>query len=130
MSAHPAASPILCHDRLPVAQIPGIEHRTVAGAEHGARELTIWQQTLQPEAATPPHRHDVEEVVLCHAGVGELHLDGRVHQFGPHASLLIPRNAPHQIVNIGAEPMRITGIFASASVHVFGPDGAEIALPW
>ena len=29
-------------------------------------------------AATPPHRHDCDEVVLCQAGHGELHLDGEV----------------------------------------------------
>ncbi|MGR4871819.1 cupin domain-containing protein [Variovorax sp. LARHSF232] len=121
---------VLEHSRLPLAELPGIAHRTLAGHEHGLSQLSIWRQTLAPGAATPPHHHDTEEVVLCHAGQGEVHLDGRVHRFGPNSSVLLPRDVQHQIFNTGDEPMEITGVFPSAPVAVFDPEGHPVPLPW
>ena len=57
---------------LAASPFPGILHATLAGSEQGLKQLSIWQQILEPGAATPPHRHDCEEVVLCSAGRGEL----------------------------------------------------------
>ncbi|MFT3778836.1 MAG: cupin domain-containing protein [Ottowia sp.] len=68
--------------------------------------------------------------MLCHSGQGELHLQGVVHRFGPGTSVLVPRNAPHQIFNVGDEPMHITAALAAARVEVIGPDDQTIALPW
>jgi quercetin dioxygenase-like cupin family protein len=127
---HTIHETVLEHAELPVAGIPGIEHRTLAGHEHGLRQLSIWRQTLMPGASTPPHHHDTEEVVLCHAGHGEVHLEGRVHRFGPHTSVLLPRNVPHQILNVGREPMEITGVFPAAPVAVFDANAQPMQLPW
>ncbi|GAA4334097.1 hypothetical protein GCM10023165_09740 [Variovorax defluvii] len=121
---------ILSHAALPMAELPGIAHRTLAGREHGSTQLSIWRQTLAPGAATPPHSHDTEEVVLCHAGRGEVHLAGRVHAFGAETSVLLPRDVPHQIFNVGEEPMEITGVFPSAPVRVFDLERQPMALPW
>ena len=121
---------VLSHAVLPSAELPGITHRTLAGREHGATQLSIWRQTLAPGAATPPHSHDTEEVVLCHAGRGEVHLAGRVHRFGAATSVLLPRDVPHQIFNVGDEPMEITGVFPSAPVAVFDLEQRPMPLPW
>lgn len=128
MNAFPQT--VLEHARLPMAALPGIAHRTLAGHEHGLTQLSIWQQTLAPGAATPPHQHDTEEVVLCHAGRGEVHVNGQVHRFGAHSSVLLPRNVPHQIVNAGDQPMEITGVFPAAPVGVFDADAQPMQLPW
>jgi quercetin dioxygenase-like cupin family protein len=111
--------------------LPGIDHSTLAGSEHGLRQLSVWQQVLQPGGATPPHRHDCEEVVLCSAGRGRITLDGQEPQeFGPSMTVCIPKNALHEIVNVGDEPMHIVAIFGTAPVVAHFPDGAEIPLPW
>ncbi|MEJ8856721.1 cupin domain-containing protein [Variovorax robiniae] len=130
MTPQAFSTPIVSHADLPVAHIPGIEHRTLANDRQGLHDLTVWQQTMAPGAATPPHRHDAEEVVVCHSGQGELHMEGRVHRFGPNCSLLIPRNVPHQIFSVGPEPMFATAIFATSTVEVFGPDDGLMELPW
>jgi mannose-6-phosphate isomerase-like protein (cupin superfamily) len=91
--------------------LPGLSHMTLAGA-------------------TPPHRHDCEEVVLVHSGRGELHLDGEVLSFEGDTTLVVPQNALHQIVNTGDTPLETTGIFAMSPVEVFWPDGKPIELPW
>jgi quercetin dioxygenase-like cupin family protein len=110
------------------APIPGIAHATWAGADEGLSQLSVWRQTLSPGAATPPHAHDCDEVVLCNAGGGELHVDGGVHAFGAGHTLVIPKDTPHQIVNTGAEPLECIGLFGASPVNV--PDGSKLELPW
>ena len=67
---------VISQSRPAPAGIPGVDHATWAGADDGLTQVSIWRQTLAPGAATPPHRHDCDEVVMCHAGRGELHVDG------------------------------------------------------
>ena len=112
------------------AGIPGIAHATLAGSSDGLRGMSIWHQSMTPGAATPPHRHDCEEVVLCTAGHGELHLDGTVEQFGSNSTLIIPRNADHQIFSVGSEPLQTIAVFGMTPVDVYLPDGERLDLPW
>ena len=121
---------IIDNSRLPRAEIPGIVHVTLAGSANGLHALSVWRQSVAPGGATPPHRHDCEEVVLVERGRGELRLGGSAKPFGPDNTLVIPRNADHQIVNTGDEPLHVIGIFATAPVEVFLPDGTPLALPW
>jgi mannose-6-phosphate isomerase-like protein (cupin superfamily) len=69
-------------------------------------------------------------VVLIRAGSGELHIDGKVHRFGPDTTLVVPRNVPHQIINVGDAPLELVGVLAVSPVAVFFPDGHPIELPW
>jgi quercetin dioxygenase-like cupin family protein len=110
--------------------IPGLDHATWAGSAIGLEQLSLWRQSVAPGAATPPHRHDCEELVLCSSGCGELHIAGEVHRFGADTTLAIPRNELHQIFNVGSTPLEIVGIFAATPVEVFLPDGSKLALPW
>lgn len=116
--------------RLEATPISGLEHATLAGQAEGLRQLSLWRQKIAPGAATPPHRHDCEEVVLCSAGQGELHIAGEVHRFGADAVLVIPPAETHQIFNVGPHPMEILGVFSVSPVRVFLPDGEELLLPW
>lgn len=112
------------------APIPGVAHATWAGRDEGVDQISIWRQTLAPAAATPPHRHDCDEVVLCQSGFGELHVDGEAHRFGPGNTLVLPRGRDHQIFNTGAVPMEIVGIFGASPVATYLPDGQVLDLPW
>lgn len=110
--------------------IPGVAHATWAGRADGLAQISLWRQTLAPAAATPPHRHDCDEVVLCQAGHGEVHIDGTVHRFGPEQTVVLPKGAMHQIFNTGSRPMEILGIFGATPVAVFLPDDSPLELPW
>ncbi len=110
--------------------IPGVAHATWAGRDEGLTQISIWRQTLAPGAATPPHSHDCDEVVLCESGRGELHIDGQAHPFGAANTLVLPRGGAHQIFNVGEVPMQIVGIFGGTPVGTFLPDGAVLDLPW
>jgi quercetin dioxygenase-like cupin family protein len=110
--------------------IPGVAHATWAGQDHGLRQLSVWRQTLAPGAATPPHRHDCDEVVLCLSGNGELHTGGSVQRFAANHTLVLPRGDDHQIINSGAEAMEIVGLFGATPVLTRLPDGSALDLPW
>jgi mannose-6-phosphate isomerase-like protein (cupin superfamily) len=113
-----------------LAALPGIEHLTLAGGEQGLERLSVWRQSMAPGSATPPHRHDCEEVVLVVEGSGEVHMDGEVIPFGPDSTLVLPPNRPHQIFNTGDVPLRTIAAFSASPVGTFLPDGTPIELPW
>lgn len=111
--------------------IPGLAHSTWAGSADGLQQLSVWRQTLAPGAATPPHRHPCDEVVLCVSGWGELHEDGAPPQrFGPDRTVLLPRGKLHQIFTSGPQPLELIGVFAATPVAVELPDGQAFELPW
>jgi quercetin dioxygenase-like cupin family protein len=110
--------------------IPGVAHATWASAANGLGRLSIWRQTLAPGAATPPHSHDCDEVVLCLGGWGEVHTAGEVRRFGTDSTVVLPQGPVHQIFNAGPMPLEIIGIFAATPVVTLLPDGQAIALPW
>lgn len=111
--------------------IPGIAHATWAGSDEGLAGLSLWRQTLAPGAATPPHRHDCDEAVLCLAGRGTLRVDGQAEQgFGAGQTLVLPRAQTHQVLNTGDETLELIGIFGASPVGTFDPEGRAIALPW
>lgn len=110
--------------------IPGVAHATWAGHADGLEQISIWRQTLAPGAATPPHQHDCDEVVLCLAGWGEVHSGGAVKRFGADSTVILPRGRDHQIFNTGALPMEIVGVFGATPVATRLPDGSALELPW
>lgn len=81
--------------------LPGLAHRTLAGPEHGLKGLEIWSQSIDAQGATPPHRHDCEEVVIVLEGEGTLAMSGQEMHFAAGDTVIIPRNEVHQIFNTG-----------------------------
>ena len=110
--------------------LPGLAHRTLAGPEHGLRALEVWSQSIEPGGATPPHRHDCEEVVVVLDGEGTLLMRGEEMTFGRGDTVILPVNELHQIVNTGSRPLRLLAAFGMAPVRVELPDGTPLALPW
>jgi quercetin dioxygenase-like cupin family protein len=110
--------------------LPGIQHTTWAGAADGLEQLSLWRQTMAPGAATPPHSHDCDEVVLCLGGWGEVHSEGQVRRFGADSTLVLPRGQLHQLFNVGPMPLETIGILAATPVITRFPDGESIDLPW
>lgn len=110
--------------------IPGVAHSTFASHHDGLTQLSVWRQTLSPGAATPPHRHECDEVVLCLGGWGEVHSAGQVQRFGPDSTVVLPAQRDHQLFNVGPMPLEIIGIFAATPVATCLPDGTPLELPW
>jgi quercetin dioxygenase-like cupin family protein len=121
---------VIDHATIAPTGLPGITHRTLASGADGLRSLSVWLQTIDPGAATPPHRHDCDEVVVVLAGRGELHVDGGVESFGPGQTIVLPAEVEHRIVNSGEAPLCTLAAFAATPVGVVLPDGTPFPLPW
>ena len=121
---------VISNQQLVPSAIPGIAHVTLAGQEEGLSKLSVWQQSVAPGSATPPHRHDCEVVVICSAGTGELRLGEKVERFARNMTVIIPANAEHQIINISNEPLQFVAVFSMSPVRACFPDSTAIELPW
>jgi mannose-6-phosphate isomerase-like protein (cupin superfamily) len=110
--------------------IPGVRHSTWASQADGLSSLSVWRQSIEAGAATPPHSHACDEVVMCLSGRGEVEVAGTVHAFGPGQSVVLPAGVPHQIFNRGSEPLECTAVFSATPVSVSLPDGSALELPW
>jgi quercetin dioxygenase-like cupin family protein len=115
---------------LPPSPLPGIAHRTLARHGDGLGAMSVWKQAMAPGAATPPHRHDCDEVVVVLAGSGTLLIDGQTLSFSAGDTLLLPAERDHQIVNTGDGELATLATFAASPVVTALPDGAVIDLPW
>lgn len=123
MYVHPQTAP-------EATPLPGIRHATRAAGAEGLSQLSLWHQSIAPGGATPPHRHGCDELVLCSAGRGELHVGDAVHRFGAGDTVTIPHGELHQIVSVGEQPLLVTAVFGATPVDVQLPDGTLLALPW
>jgi mannose-6-phosphate isomerase-like protein (cupin superfamily) len=121
---------IIDNSRRPRAHLPGVEHCTLACADDGLATLSLWQQSLEAGAATPPHRHDCDEVVVVTAGRGTLRAGDDVRAFGPGMTLVIRRGVEHQITAMGPGALELIAAFGATPVGTFAPDGAPLELPW
>jgi len=119
-------------DNASVAQfnLPGLNHRTFAGPEHGMKSLEVWGQVIEAGAATPVHRHACEEAIVILEGSGTLTIEGQETCFGPNSTLIIPADVVHQIANTGDSRMVLVAALAAAPVKVRHADNAAMPLPW
>ena len=92
--------------------------------------MEIWTQSVVPGSATPPHRHDCEDVVIVLAGEGTITMEGEARTFRQGDTVILPANVLHQVVNTGGTPLRMLAAFAMSPVRVELPDGTPIELPW
>jgi len=118
------------HVQLNKHQLPGLEHQTLAGKRDGLGGFEVWRQTIAAGAATPVHRHDCEEVIICLKGKAVCHYDGREYHFREDESLVIPAGVVHQICNAGDEDLYIIATLGMSPVRVETADGQPMALPW
>ena len=117
-------------ETLPPSPLPGIAHRTLARRGDGLDSMSVWKQTMAPGNATPPHRHDCDEVVVVLAGAGTLLIGGQALPFQAGDTLVLPAGRDHQILNTGDCEVVTVATFAASPVVTALPDGQVIDLPW
>jgi mannose-6-phosphate isomerase-like protein (cupin superfamily) len=122
--------PVIDNQAVKNFALPGLNHRTFAGPEHGLKNLEVWGQVIDAGAGTPVHRHACEEAIVILEGSGTLTINGEESQFGPNSTLIIPADTVHQIVNSGTTPMVIVAALSMAPVAVRHADNQAMLLPW
>ena len=122
--------PIIDNHAVKPYDLPGLTHRTLAGPEHGMKNLEVWAQTIEAGAGTPVHRHACEEAIVILEGNGTLTINGEERHFGADSTLIIPADAVHQIVNSGTTRMVLIAALSMAPVKVRHADDRAMPLPW
>lgn len=116
------------NDEGPQYELPGLQHRTLAGAAQGLRGVEVWEQVMTPGAQTPFHRHDCEEVIVVLSGSGRCECDGRTVDFAAPSTLIMPPDQAHQITAVTR--LHLIASLTMTPVVVQTPEGAPIPLPW
>jgi mannose-6-phosphate isomerase-like protein (cupin superfamily) len=122
--------PIIDNSSRKVFTLPGLKHQTLASGADQLGHLEVWMQTLEPGAATPPHYHECEEVVVVLRGSGRLTIAGKSAEFGPGTTLVVAPKTIHQIFSNAGEEMFLIAGLSETPARVFAPDGSVMALPW
>jgi quercetin dioxygenase-like cupin family protein len=62
--------PVIENEAVKHFALPGLNHRTLADAEYGMKNLEVWAQTIEAGAGTPVHSHACEEAIVILEGHG------------------------------------------------------------
>jgi quercetin dioxygenase-like cupin family protein len=122
--------PVVNNEAVKNFALPGLNHRTFAGADQGLKNLEVWGQVIEAGSGTPVHRHACEEAIVILEGSGTLTINGEDTRFGPNSTLVIPADAIHQIVNSGDTRMVLVAALSMAPVQVRHADDQPMPLPW
>lgn len=99
----------------------------VATPASGARQVEMWQGHMDASAATPPHRHDTEEIVLFLSGSGRATIADREVRYQAGDTLILPAGQVHQIF-AETESRFVSAMPIGGTVTL--PDGVVMDLPW
>jgi quercetin dioxygenase-like cupin family protein len=111
----------------PVHSLHGNHMSGLATPGRGARQIEMWRGRMEAGAATPPHRHDTEEVVLILSGSGRATVGDRALQYAPGDTLILPPDLVHQIFADTATEL-VSAMPSGGTVQL--PDGTVMELPW
>ena len=99
----------------------------IATSTGGARQIEMWRGRMDADAATPPHCHDAEEVILFLSGSGRATVAGNEVRYGAGDTLILPPDQVHQIfAETDTEFVSALPIDCTVSL----PDGMVLELPW
>jgi quercetin dioxygenase-like cupin family protein len=84
--------------------------------ETGAASTSVVYFELEPGDHCGRHTHSAEEILLILAGHAEAEVDGESARLSEGGLALVPARAPHDVRNIGDEPLKVVGFFSSAAV--------------
>ena len=111
-------------------QVHTMEGNHIAGVatpSTGARQVEMWLGRMDAGSATPPHRHDTEEIVHFIRGSGWACVDGREVPYGSGDTLMLPAGQVHQLF-CETESEFVSAMLMGATVSL--PDGVAMDLPW
>ena len=93
-------------DAEPFTTADGSTIRVLLDGEHGTRNQSLAEASLEPRQATQRHYHaEAEELYVLLDGGGEMEVDGDRREVGPGDAILLPPGAWHQI-RAGTEGVR------------------------
>jgi mannose-6-phosphate isomerase-like protein (cupin superfamily) len=73
----------------------------------GRLDFAVVTDKLDPGASTGRRESGNEKVLMVVDGAARAHVDGEPTELSPGSSLLIPACVPHEIENVGDQPLRL-----------------------
>jgi mannose-6-phosphate isomerase-like protein (cupin superfamily) len=114
------------HDAMPVDRSPsGLAIRHLVSGANGSAALYAGEQWLERGERVLPHTHEVEEVLIFTAGVGEVRLGDASLPVGAGITVHIPAGEVHGFRNTGEDRLRVFVIFPGntfAQTDIVEPD--------
>ena len=109
-------------------ELQGNHMTGLATPSRGAEKIEVWRAKMDIGAATPPHSHDDEEIVVVLKGRGVAKVGDREQPFEEGDTLILPPRQVHQLV---CTDSAIDGVVAMPlGSPVRTPDGQVMDLPW
>src|SRR5258708_6894994 len=82
----------------------------------GAASSTVVYFEVDPGKHLGMHRDSAEETVLILSGSAEAVVGEERARVGAGSLAVIPSMIPHDIINVGAEPVKVVGFFSSSTL--------------
>jgi len=102
----------------PGVEIPAPYQRCIkvlfAPDKEGVEELTFSQAILPPEGRTDYHTHDRPELIFVVSGQGICFHEGEETPIQEDVAMWVPAGERHQIINSGANPIKLATVFIPA----------------
>jgi quercetin dioxygenase-like cupin family protein len=77
-------------------------------------------QTVAPGGRIRAHSHDAQvELQVCFRGTGHIVIDGETHKLAPGTMCFLGRDALHEIVNDGTDPLVMLWLIAPGGLEDF-----------
>ena len=90
---------------------PGQVVREVVGEAQGSKSVSMQHFTVEPEAVTPLHRHDVDEAILVLGGKLRVRIKDQWSVAETGDVCVFPANTPHGFVGAGDGISEIMVVF-------------------
>lgn len=114
--------PVVAATDRPMKSLPGRNMRWLAGRSLGARSTAALENVLPEGGFVPSHHHDVEEVLVCVEGDGEICVAGDTFQFQAGDTIIVPAKSMHGFSNVGKQSMHVLAFFPNAEPEVTWAD--------
>jgi quercetin dioxygenase-like cupin family protein len=118
---------VFCREQNQVHSMHGNHIAGVATPAAGARQVEMWRGRMDAGSASPPHRHDTEEVVLFLSGSGRATVGSRELRYKAGDTLVLPPDQLHQLF-AETESEFVAALPLGGTVSL--PDGTVMDLPW
>lgn len=118
---------IFRNDQNEVHSLHGNHIAGLATPASGARQVEMWRGRMEAQSASPPHRHDTEEVVLFLKGSGRATISDREVRFQAGDTVMLPAGELHQLF-ADTECEFVAAMPIGGTVRL--PDDVVMDLPW
>jgi quercetin dioxygenase-like cupin family protein len=116
--------PVVNAARVPeIVMRDGMKGKWLVAREHGASEVSVLSNIIEPGNAAPRHTHAFEEIILVEAGEIWVEIDGTRHAAPAGQVVIIPPNASHAWGATGLVVARL--LFIWPGLEPFAPGNSK-----